>query len=47
MEVTSHDFIRGLTIGGPLLLVALWGLWQRRRAKRNAEVSEILHRRSE
>lgn len=45
MDITSHDLVRGLTIGAPTLLLALWAWSQKRRAKKNAEISSILRDR--
>ena len=42
MEFTWHDFIRGLVIAFPVLVMAIVaGIWRHRR-KKNKEVSEVL-----
>jgi len=46
MNITSHEIIRGLSIGVPMLLIGLWGWSQRRRAKENEKTSAVLRRRS-
>jgi hypothetical protein len=46
MNITSHDIVRGLVGGGPLLLIGLWGWLQRRRAKENEKTSSVLRRRT-
>jgi hypothetical protein len=46
MNITSHDIIRGLVVGVPLLLIGLWGRLQRRRAKENEKTSSVLRRRT-
>jgi hypothetical protein len=47
MEITSHEILRGLVIGFPILVMGVWGWSQRRRVKRNREISEVLRKRSE
>jgi hypothetical protein len=45
MNITSHDLIRVLIFGIPVLLIGVWAWSQRRRAKDNAEISAILRDR--
>jgi nicotinamide riboside transporter PnuC len=47
MEITSHDILRGLVFAFPMAIVGIWAWSQRRRARRNKELSEVLRRRSE
>jgi len=46
MGLFWHGLVRGLLIGSPLILLALLGLWQRRRAKENEKISYVLRRRA-
>jgi hypothetical protein len=46
MNLTSHDIVRGLVIGAPMLLAGLWIWSQRRSARENEKTSFVLRRRS-
>ena len=47
MEITSHDVLRGLVIAFPMLVVGVWVWSQRRRIRKNREISAILQKRSD
>jgi hypothetical protein len=47
MEITSHAVLRGLVIAFPMLVVGVWAWSQRRRIRKNREISAVLQKRSD